>query len=204
VVTHIPPIDPRSGTTKNEVQSFIDNAPPGDSFLEQKLEIYSENQSINHGFQDPQEVQRFEDLMIENRVDTVYLSYIHSYFDYTKNGVRYIISGGAGAELLTENSYYHYLIAKLDTQDFITMVQLTSPPNLLVKRYTATVTLFAEAMYKENTAAVIFFMIGLGLLVILIILRIFTRLNLTLDGVWTLTKDSAAYISKRAKELFKK
>jgi hypothetical protein len=82
--------------------------------------------------------------MTQYKVDAVYLSHIHSYFDYTKNGVRYIISGGAGAELMTQNSYYHYLIAKAGATDTLTMVQLPSPPNLILQRYAATVSLFAD------------------------------------------------------------
>lgn len=204
VITHIPPVDPRNGINKNEIQSYIDKAKQGGSFFEQQLEIYSDNQSIDHGFQDKQEAQRFEHLMTEYKVDTVYLSHIHSYFDYSKNGVRYIISGGAGAELLTKNSYYHYLIAEMDTQDFITMVQLPSPANILMQRYTTTVSLFTEAMYKENRAAVIFFIIGFVLIVLLVLLLLFIRLKEKLTLLWILIKDSGAYISKRFKELYKR
>lgn len=59
---------------------------------------------MNHGFQDLKEAKGFESIMSTYHVDTVYLSHIHSYFDYTKNGVRYMVTGGAGAELLTKNS----------------------------------------------------------------------------------------------------
>jgi 3',5'-cyclic AMP phosphodiesterase CpdA len=144
VISHVPPTDPRSGVKPNEVQSYTDKVEKEGGFVEQKLEAYSEDESINHGFQTKQEAKKFENLMTQYKVDAVYLSHIHSYFDYTKNGVRYIISGGAGAELMTQNSYYHYLIAKAGATDTLTMVQLPSPPNLILQRYAATVSLFAD------------------------------------------------------------
>lgn len=202
VITHIPPEDPRSGTKPNEIPYYTDKVNQGEGFFEQKLDQYSENESMNHGFQDKKEAGRFESLMTEYKVDTVYLSHIHSYFDYSKNGVRYIISGGAGAELLTENSYYHYLIAKTDTRNSITMVQLPSPTNVLLKRYVTTVSLFAEAMYRENTVAVILFIIGLVLLALLLLLLLFIKLNHRLALLWVLIKDTGKYTAKRFKELF--
>jgi len=204
VISHVPPVDPRSGTTPNDIQSYMDKLDKGDSFFEQKLDNYSANQSMNHGFQDKKEAERFENLMTDYKVDSVYLSHIHSYFDFNKNGVRYIISGGAGAELLTKDSYYHYLIAKTDTRDTITMVQLPSPKNTLLQRYATTVSLFSEAIYKENSFAVILFITGIVLLAILILLRLFIKQKYRLKLLWILIKDTGKYISKRFKELFNK
>jgi len=150
VISHVPPTDPRSGIKPNEIEAYTDVVKQEGGFVEQKLEAYSEDETIDHGFRDKQEAQKFENLMSQYKVTTVYVSHIHSYFDYTKDGVRYIISGGAGAELLTQNSYYHYLIAKAGKTDTLTMVQLPSPANLLLQRYAATVTLFAQAMNIEN------------------------------------------------------
>jgi len=56
---------------------------------------------------------------------------IHSYLEYTKGGVRYLITGGAGAELLTKNSYYHYMIAKIGDISTATIVELPSPATQL-------------------------------------------------------------------------
>lgn len=203
VISHVPPTDPRSNVRPNEVQSYTDKVEKEGGLVEQKLEAYSEDENIDHGFQTKQEAVRFENLMTEYKVDTVYLSHIHSYFDYTKNGVRYIISGGAGAELMTQNSYYHYLITKAGATDTLTMVQLPSPPNLMLQRYAATVSLFANAMYKENPAAVVFFITGLILLVLLLLLLLYIRLHRRLALLWVLMKDTGRFISKRYKELYK-
>lgn len=204
VISHVPPTDPRSGVKPNEIQAYTDKVKKEGGFVEQKLEAYVEDESIDHGFQTKQEARRFENLMTQYKVDTVYLSHIHSYFDYTKDGVRYIISGGAGAELMTQNSYYHYLIAKAGSTDTLTLIQLPSPPNLMLQRYAATVSLFAQAMYKENQAAVVLFIAGFVLLVILLLMLLFLRLKDRLALFWILTKDTGRYISKRFKELYKR
>ena len=204
VISHVPPTDPRSGVKPNEIQSYTDKVEKEGGFVEQKLEAYSEDESINHGFQTKQEAEKFENLMTKYKVDTVYLSHIHSYFDYTKNGVRYIISGGAGAELMTQNSYYHYLIAKAGATDTLTMVQLPSPPNLILQRYAATVSLFANAMYKENQIAVILFIVGFALLILLLLTLLFLKLKKRLAVFWTLIKDTGKYMAKRHRELFKR
>jgi 3',5'-cyclic-AMP phosphodiesterase len=203
VISHVPSTDPRSGVSPNDAQAYLDKVKQEGGFIEQKLEAHSDEESMDHGFQSKQEAERFENLMAEYKVDTVYLSHIHSYFDFSKNGVRYIISGGAGAELLTLNSYYHYLIAKAGTTGTITMIQLPSPTNLLLKRYAAAVSLFAQAMYKENRTAVILFIAGFILLLLLLLLLLAMRFNHGLSLFLQLMKDTGKYIAKRYAELYK-
>ena len=204
VISHVPPTDPRSGVTPNEIEAYTDKVKNEGGFVEQKLEAYSENETIDHGFRNEEEAQKFENLMSQYKVTAVYLSHIHSYFDYKKDGVRYIISGGAGAELLSQNSYYHYLIAKAGTTDTLTMVQLPSPVNLLQQRYGATASLFAQAMYKENQAAVVLFIAGFALLALLLLMLLFMKLKDRLAVLWILIKDTGKYIAKRRRELCKR
>ncbi|QAT50437.1 metallophosphoesterase [Caproiciproducens sp. NJN-50] len=201
VISHVPPADPRSGVKPNEIQAYTDKVKKEGGFVEQKLEAYSEDESIDHGFQTKQEAERFENLMTKYKVDMVYLSHIHSYFDYTRNGVRYLISGGAGAELMTQNSYYHYLIAKAGSADTLTLVQLPSLPNLILQRYAATVSLFVKAMYQENQAAAVLFIVGFALLVLLLLTLLFLKLESRLAVLWILVKDTGRYMAKRQKEL---
>jgi predicted phosphodiesterase len=203
VISHVPPQDPRSGVQPNDAQSYSDKVKQEGGFVEQKLEEHSDEVSMDHGFQSKQEAERFESLMTKYKVDTVYLSHIHSYFDFNKNGVRYIISGGAGAELLTLNSYYHYLITKVGPTGTITMVQLPSPTNLLLKRYTAAVSLFAQAMYKENRAAVLLFIAGLVLLLLFLMAILAMKFEHGLSRFLLLIKDTGKYIAKRHRELYK-
>lgn len=204
VITHIPPYDPRSDVTPNQIPNYVNEAKSGENWVEQKLDNYNENKGMNHGFQDPQEAARFEKLMSTYQVDTVYLSHIHSYMEYTKDGVRYLISGGAGAELLTKNSYYHYMIAKVGNANRITMIELPSPVNNYLARYAATTQLFASAMYEENPAAVVLVIIGVSLLTLILIIRIYLWKKQPLDTLWIWLSDTSKYAVKRFKELFSK
>jgi len=201
VISHIPPQDPRSGVTPNEIPKYVNQVENGENWVEQKLDNYYENKDMEHGFQDPQEAARFENLMSTYHVDTVYLSHIHSYLEYTKDGVRYLISGGAGAELLTENSYYHYIIAKTAINT-VTIVELASPANNYLPRYGATIQLFAVSMYEENPVAVVLVIAGLVLLLLLLFLKIYLQKKRPLDtfGKWLF--DIGKYAVKHYRELF--
>ena len=202
VITHIPPKDPRSGVTKNEIPNYVNRVKNGESWIEKRLDNYNYNKKMAHGFQDPEETLKFENLMSTYHVDTVYLSHIHSYMEYTKDNVRYLISGGAGAELLFENSYFHYMIAKIGDIKTTTMVELPSPANNYVTRYLATIQLFASAMYKENRVAVIFIVAGFALFISLVIIKIYLWRKNSFDTFSGWIRDSGKYSGKRFKQLF--
>jgi 3',5'-cyclic-AMP phosphodiesterase len=202
VISHIPPHDPRTGTTTNEVPNLVNEIKSGKSWIEQTLDNYFSTKNMNHGFQDPQEAAKFENLMSEYHVDTVYLSHIHSYLEYTKDGVRYLISGGAGAELLTENSYYHYMIANIGDANTVTMVELPSPANNYASRYWATVQLFAKAIYDENPVSIVLIVSGFALLILILIARIYLWKKETFNKTGRWLSDTGKYAVKRFKELF--
>ena len=154
VISHIPPTDPRSAQQPNTLPNI-----PGvekTDYFEALMDNYGLYKNLNHAFPDKAEAQKFETLMSKNQVDTVFLSHIHSYFSFIKNGVRYVISGGGGAELLTDNSYYHYLrVEAASGKNYLEVVQLPSPPNRLQDRYIAAAQMFASSIYKEYTTTVI-------------------------------------------------
>ena len=204
VITHIPPEDLRNGIVPNDIPNLVNDVKTDDNLLEEKLSNYYETKNMNHGFSDPLEAQKFETLMSTYHVDTVYLSHIHSYMEYTKDGVRYMITGGAGAELLTENSYYHYMIAKMGDVNTTIMVELPSPANNYISRYLATGKLFIEAMYEENPVTVILISIGFIALVFLIVLRIYFWKQEPIDTFGQWLHDSGKYATERFRELFKK
>lgn len=204
VITHIPPHDPRAGVTANEIPNYADSVKSGKNWVERKLDNYNENKDMAHGFRDPQEAIKFENLMSTYHVNTVYSSHIHSYLDYTKDGVRYLITGGAGAELLTVNSYYHYLIAKIGDINTNTIVELPSPANNYLTRYAASFRLFTNAMYEENPAAVVLVILGFVLFLLLVIIRIYLWKKKPLDKLWLWLRDTGKYAVKRYRELFKK
>jgi len=203
VITHIPPEDPRKGVKPNKIKNYENEVKSGDSWAEQKLNNYNENKEMNHGFQDPKEAEKFEKIMSNYHVDTVYLSHIHSYFDYTKDGVRYMVTGGAGAELLTKNSYYHYIIEKIDNSKSVTRVELPSPANTYITRYLAAAQLFANSMYEEDPVSVVFIILGFLLLAILLIIKIYFRKKQPIDTIGKWLLDILKYARDHFKELFK-
>lgn len=154
VISHIPPVDPRSNLEKNTFPNEPGVAKT--TLFETLMNKYSNYANMDHGFPDKQEAARFENLMTKYGVDTVFNSHIHSYYSFLKGGVQYIISGGAGAELLTTDSYYHYLQVKVtEHENYIKMIQLPSPTNTLQNRYLAAIQLFANAILKEYRTTVV-------------------------------------------------
>lgn len=203
VISHIPPRDPRSNVTKNEIANYVNQAKSGESWAEQKLDSYFENKNMSHGFQDSAEAIRFETLMRQYNVDTVYLSHIHSNFEYYEDGVRYLISGGAGAELLTENSYYHYLVARIGDSNTMTMVELPSPANNYIPRFTAAARLFYEAFYQENPASAVLILVGLAILVLLILIKLYLRKKQSFNKIGKWLGEVGKFAVKRHNELFR-
>ncbi len=78
-----------------------------------------------------------------------------------------------GAEQLTQNSYYHYLIAKADS-DTLTMVQCRHRP-ICFAAIRCDSYPFCTGMYQENQAAVVLFISGFVLLVLLLLLLLFLK-----------------------------
>ncbi|AEV27931.1 putative phosphohydrolase [Sphaerochaeta pleomorpha str. Grapes] len=202
VITHIPSTDPRPGTNPNLIPSYVRSLDGNSNWVERKLDSYSVSKSMNHGFQDREEASRFEELMSKYSVDTVYLSHIHSYQEYYSKGVRYLITGGAGAELLTEDSYFHYLIAKIGDSKEITMVELPSPANTYIMRYVATLQLFALALYEENPLAIVLIILGLCTLAVLLVIMLYLKKKQSFDTLGKWFHDTAVYARNRFQELF--
>lgn len=194
VITHIPPNDPREELTRRESAPYFDGMDQDDNLLEKKIEAINDQKKLAHGFPTKTEADRFEGLMEKHGVTAVFLSHIHSYFDFTKNGVRYIITGGTGAELLTKDSYYHFLTYDTAKSGDLTIVERPTPANLYVQRYAATLGLFATALYRENRLVVTLSVVGFVLLIVLLIanLAIAKQEALHRIGIWI--KDNAKYL----------
>lgn len=202
VFTHIPPTDPRSDLQPNTFPDIPGVKKTG--IIEDEFNKLSGMNNLDHAFPDKEEAKRFENLMTQYKVDTVFLSHIHSYFSFLKDNVRYIISGGAGAELLTKDSYYHYMRVKTTTQEnYLEVVTLPSPPNQLQDRYIAAAQLFASSTYKEYTPIIL----ALGFIFIFIALWLLWAYRQSLwfftknMGIWL--KDTLQYAISKYKEIFK-
>lgn len=196
VITHIPPTDPRANLTRRESANYFDGMDQDDNLLEKKIEAINDAKKLAHGFPTRTEADRFEKIMEKYGVTAVFLSHIHSFFDFTKNGVRYLITGGAGAELLTKDSYYHFLIYDTAPNGDLTMVERPTPPNLYLQRYASTIVLFATALYRENKLVVDLFLIGLILTVLLILVNILIAKRESLGRLWDWAKDVGRYIHR--------
>lgn len=68
----------------------------------------------NRAFSNPNEQGTFVDLMKRYRVTRVYASHIHSYFSGKRDGVTYVITGGAGAPLVSTKDFFHYVEVKVN------------------------------------------------------------------------------------------
>ncbi|HVJ49525.1 metallophosphoesterase family protein [Desulfitobacterium sp.] len=191
VVTHIPPTDPRAKTEPNQYPQMSESQKAGP--IKEEISKLSGTSNLDHAFPDKEEAKRFESLMTKYKVDTVFLSHIHAYFSFVKDDVRYIISGGAGAELLTKDSYYHFIRVKVtDKENYLEVVELPSPPNVIVDRYLAAAQMFVRAIFKEY-ATIIY---GLGAAILLIIGGI---LWIYRKAWWTYSQRFGRWISEIAK-----
>lgn len=151
VVSHIPPTDPRSNVAPNTYPESQKT-----STLQKLMNKLSGTSNIDHAFNDKAEAKKFEDLMTQYKVDTVFLSHIHSFFSFVRGNVRYVITGGAGAELLSKGSEYHYIRVHLtDKENYLEIVELPSPPNQIIDRYWAAAQLFISSTYKEYSSLVL-------------------------------------------------
>jgi hypothetical protein len=86
----------------------------------------------NHAFTNTGQRDLFLDLMKRYRVTRVYLSHIHGYHRFERDGVTYVISGGAGAVLESADSYYHYIDVRVNSEG-ITEKVVKVPASQVVK-----------------------------------------------------------------------
>jgi hypothetical protein len=68
--------------------------------------------NTNNSLSNKQNAQEFMNLMERYKINIVFASHIHAYFDETKNGINYIITGGAGSELwgIDPDHYFNHYI----------------------------------------------------------------------------------------------
>lgn len=84
-----------------------------------------------HALEDKANGEKFTALMEKYKPDMVFTSHIHAYYDAMKNGIEYVITGGAGGELLTDDpdhSFYHYIKVDIDGDKVSkTVIRFPSP-----------------------------------------------------------------------------
>ncbi len=107
-------------TTDAEWKFVFTHIPPFDPRPGQNHTLYNSTTS-----------SRLMTLFEQTNVSVVFSGHIHMFSDSTVNGVRYIITGGAGASLAAteaEGGIYHYITARISTTELeIDPVLLGSP-----------------------------------------------------------------------------
>ncbi len=94
---------------------------------------------ITHSLSDKQNAKDFMNLMEKYKPDIVFASHIHAYFDEVRNGINYVITGGAGSELWgkdPEHYFNHYIKVEI-AGDKVTkeVVKFPSPDFNWVDRF---------------------------------------------------------------------
>ena len=68
--------------------------------------------SYSHSLRNHNLVNVLENLFLKYKVTAVFASHIHAYYEYSMDGVRYIITGGGGARLSVDDpahGFFHYV-----------------------------------------------------------------------------------------------
>lgn len=74
----------------------------------------------SHAMTDTNEADALHSLFEEFNVDAVFTAHIHTYMEYTLDGVPYIITGGGGAPLTEDGADYHYILANVSNRELTT------------------------------------------------------------------------------------
>jgi len=80
--------------------------------------LFDPREDSNYVMEDKKQRNELIKIFKYYKVDTVFSSHIHGYFDFIKNGVRYIITGGGGARLRVENGFYHAILVEPDKNKY--------------------------------------------------------------------------------------
>jgi hypothetical protein len=87
-------------------------------------------------FLSPEEGEKFSQLMSDFGVDIVFCGHLHAFRETEKGGVRYVITGGAGAPLgmpPDEGGFFHYIRVNVKDSGAQTEVVKIPPPEVELK-----------------------------------------------------------------------
>lgn len=134
VFVHVPPFDP---------EDYLLHIPKINRDIE-----------LEHSMSDKENAEEFMDLMSRYKVKTVFTSHIHGYFNETRDGVPYIITGGAGGELLLsdpDHYFFHYLDVCIDGSEMnYEIVRFPSPDSNPVDRLGHTIWVYFKYYFVSH------------------------------------------------------
>jgi hypothetical protein len=149
VFLHVPPFDPRS---------YVLDVP----------KIIHKDIKPEHCLADKENAKQFMDLASKYSVTAVFASHIHGYFKEIRDGVTYIITGGAGADLWLSNPehyFYHYVNVCVNGIDVdYKVVKFPSPDANLADRFGYAIWLYIWYFIVTNRVAIVLSIIIMALL----------------------------------------
>jgi len=129
----------------------------------------ADKQGLEHGLKDPAQAKAINDLLDRYDVNMLFASHIHGYFKGTWGKTPYIITGGAGAELVGTDSadyFYHYIKVNVsDSGVTYDVVKVPSPGDNFVIRMLHNLWLYAYAFLAMHFFDIVLWLCGLYLLV---------------------------------------
>jgi hypothetical protein len=124
---------------------------------------------MEHGLKDPVQAKMINDLLDGYDVTMLFTSHIHGYFKGTWRKTPYIITGGAGAELVGTNPadyFYHYIKVNVsDSGVTYEVVKVPSPGDNFAIRMMHNVWLYTYAFLAMHFFDIVLGLCGLYLLV---------------------------------------
>ena len=122
-----------------------------------------------HALGDRANGEKFIALLAKYKPDIVFVSHIHGYYDVSRDGVEYIITGGAGGELLTDDpdhNFYHYIkVDVLGDRVNKTVIRFPTPSTNYIERMAYDGWLYVNAFWVTHKYGTILITIILILLV---------------------------------------
>jgi len=152
VFMHVPPFDPRD---------YAVDIP----------KIVHKDIKPEHCLSNKENAKQFMDLVSRYNVTSVFSSHIHGYFKEIRNGVPYIITGGAGASMWLsdpEHYFYHYIDVCVDNNKVnYDIIKFPSPDANIIDRFGYAVWLYIWYFIVTHRTAII-----LSIVILLLILDI--------------------------------
>jgi len=111
----------------------------------------------DHALENTTAAQEFMNIVEQNHVDLVICGDIHMYNQTVKNGVRYLITGGAGAQLYepySQGGFYHYSVITVNSSGvYATPIEVQAPNRareIIIRGLTKNITVtYSDLLYMD-------------------------------------------------------
>ena len=124
---------------------------------------------FKHSLSDKQNAREFMALMEKYKPDIVFASHIHAYFDEERNGVDYVITGGAGSELWgkdPDHYFNHYVKVEVNGDDVKKeVVRFPSPDFNWIDRFFYNIWTYINGFWVTHKLTVILVVLAIILLI---------------------------------------